>query len=404
MSAADHASVHRSAAAARAWRGAALFSRGFRPFFLGAGLWAVVGMALWPAAFVGAITIPTAFSAVDWHAHEMIFGYGEAVVAGFLLTAIPNWTGHLPVAGLPLAALAALWAAGRIAVFASASIGRTGAAGIDAGFLLAFAALVAREVIRGRNWRNLGVAALVLTLAVADLAFHVEDARQGLADHSTRAALAVLVLLILLIGGRVTPSFTGNWIARTNAGARPVPFGRPDGAAVALSAVALVAWVVAPEGVVTGVLALAAGAANLWRLSRWRGLAARRDALVLVLHAGFLMAALGFVAAGASALWPARVPYAVAVHVWGIGAVGVMTLAMMTRATLGHCGRALAASRTTVFAYLCVGLALAFRIAMAFLPDAAIHLMCMAAAAWVIGFAAFLLAYGPMLARRSGPG
>ena len=381
-----------------------MLSRGFRPFFLGAGVWALVGMALWPAIFSGAVTIPTAFSAVDWHAHEMIFGYGAAVVAGFLLTAIPNWTGRLPVAGVPLAALALLWAAGRLAVFVSAAIGRPAAAAVDAAFLLVFAALVAREVIAGRNWRNLKVAALALALGLTNVAFHVEDAREGLADFSIRGALGLLVMLILLIGGRVTPSFTGNWIARMGAGARPAPTGRADGIVLVLSGLALASWVVAPEGVATGVLALAAGAGNLWRLSRWRGLAARRDALVLVLHAGYLLAALGFVAAGASALWPARVPYAVGVHVWAIGAVGVMTLAMMTRATLGHCGRALVASRTTVFAYLCIVIALAGRLAMAFWPDAALPLMHGAACAWVLGFAAFLLGYAPMLARKSGPG
>ena len=191
-----HPAPRGSAAASRAWRGAAMLSRGFRPFFLGAGVWALVGMALWPFAFTGAIAIPTAFSAVDWHAHEMIFGYVVAVVAGFLLTAIPNWTGRLPVAGFPLAALAALWAAGRVAVLTSAMIGRSAAAAIDASFLIVFAALVAREVAAGRNWRNLKVAGLVLALALVNLAFHVEDARFGLAEASTRAALGLIVLLI----------------------------------------------------------------------------------------------------------------------------------------------------------------------------------------------------------------
>ena len=226
-------------------------------------------------------------------------------------------------------------------MFVSAPIGRTAAAAVDAGFLVVFAALVAREVIAGRNWRNLKVAGLVLALALVDVAFHVEDAREGLADFSIRAALGLIVMLVLLIGGRVTPSFTGNWIARMGAGARPVPFGRPDGVVLALSGFALLVWVAAPQGVVTGVLAIAAGAANLWRLSRWRGLAARSDALVLVLHAGFLLAALGFLAAGASALAPGAVPYAMGVHVWAIGAIGIMTLAMMTRATLGHTGHRL---------------------------------------------------------------
>ena len=392
-----------SAAAARAWRGAAALSRGFRPFFLAACVWALVGMALWPAVFSGAIAIPTAFSAVDWHVHEMIFGYVPAVVAGFLLTAIPNWTGRLPVAGAPLAALAALWAAGRIAVFASAAIGRTGAGAIDASFLIVFAALVVREVAAGRNWRNLKVAGLILALALVNVAFHVEDARLGLAEVSTRAALGLIVMLILLIGGRVTPSFTGNWLAKAGAYARPVPFGKPDSAVMALSGLSLAVWVAAPEDVATGALALIAGAANLWRLSRWQGFTARRDPLVLVLHAGFLFAALGFAAVGAHALWPSAFPYAAGVHLWAVGAVGMMTLAMMTRATLGHCGRALIASKGTQFAYLCVVAALAARVAMAFLPTVALPLMDVAAAAWLLAFATFLIVYGPMLTRRSGP-
>jgi len=358
---------------------------------------------LWPAVFSGAIRIPTAFFAVDWHAHEMIFGYGAAVVAGFLLTAIPNWTGRLPVAGLPLAALAALWSAGRVAVFASAELGRVAAAAVDASFLIVFAAVVAREVIAGRNARNLKVAGLVLALALANVAFHVEDAMSGVAEVSIRAALSLLVFLILLIGGRVTPSFTGNWLARAGETRRPVPFGRLDGIILALSGLSLAMWVAAPERVATGALALAAGVVNLWRLSRWRGLAARRDALVLVLHGGFLFAALGFLAVGASGLWPEKIPTAVGIHFWSVGAVGVMTLAMMTRATLGHTGRALAASKGTVFAYGCLVVALAARIAMAFLADLALPLMHVAACAWVLAFAAFLLVYGPMLARRSGP-
>ena len=399
----EHAPVHRSADAARSWRGAAVFSRGFRPFFLAAGVWAVIGIGLWPAAFSGAIVIPTAFSAVDWHAHEMIFGYGAAVVAGFLLTAIPNWTGRLPVAGLPLAALAALWAAGRVAVFFSQELGRVAAAAIDVSFLMVFAAVAAREVIAGRNIRNVKVVGVVLALAVTNVAFHVEDAMSGLAEVSIRAALGLFVFLILLIGGRVTPSFTGNWLAKAGETRRPVPFGRGDGIALALSGLSLAAWVLAPDIMATGALALAAGAANLWRLSRWRGLAARRDALVIVLHAGYLFAALGFLAVGGSTLSAGRIPYAVGVHVWAIGAVGVMTLAMTTRATLGHTGHALAASKGTIFAYGCVVVALVARVAMAFLPDLALALMHVAACAWVLAFAVFLVVYGPMLLRRSGP-
>src|SRR5579863_7409376 len=388
-----------SAARARAWRGPAILARGFRPFFLMAGAWALTGMAIWPPFFEGRIDVPTVLSAVDWHAHEMIFGYGAAVIAGFLLTAIPNWTGRLPVAGLPLAALAALWAAGRVAVFCSATIGRAAAGAIDVSFLFVFAAVIAREVVAGRNRSNLKTVGLVLALALVNVAFHVEDAFSGLASFSIRAALAVIVMLILLIGGRVIPSFTGNWLAKAGTSPRPVPFGRADMSLMALSGLALALWVAAPEGALTGALALAAGAGNLWRLSRWRGLAARRDALVLVLHAGFFFAAAGFLAAGAAALWPSRIPYAAGVHVW---AIGVMTLAMMTRATLGHSGRALVASRGTRFAYFCVVAALVLRLAIAFLPAFALPLMDAAAGTWILAFAAFLIVYAPMLVRPTG--
>jgi len=240
-----------------------------------------------------------------------------------------------------------------------------------------------------------------VTLSLVNVGFHLEDARSGLAEYSTHAALGALVMLILLIGGRVTPSFTANWLAKAGAGKRPVPFGRPDGAIMALSGLSLAFWVAAPEGVATGALAFAAGAANLWRLTRWRGFAARRDALLLVLHVGFFLAAAGFLAVGAHALWPSEAPYAAGVHVWAVGAIGVMTLAMMTRATLGHSGRALVASRGTQLAYLCVVAALVARIAMALLPDFALPLLDTAAAAWILGFAAFLFAYAPMLVGRT---
>ena len=396
-----NATPRRSVAAARSWSGPAILSHGFRPFFLCAGVWALIGVALWFLAFGGAIKAPTAFSIVDWHAHEMIFGYSGAVIAGFLLTAIPNWTGRLPVAGLPLAGLVALWAAGRVAIYVSAAIGRFAAGAIDAAFLVVFAGVVAAEVISGRNSRNAKVVALVAALALSNIAFHIEDARTGLAKYSTRGALVFIVMLILLIGGRVTPSFTNNWLAKASVGERPVPFGRADGAVLAGSGLSLAAWIAAPESRATGALLLAAGLANLWRLSRWRGLVARRDALVLVLHAGYFFAALGFVAAGAAALWPGRMPHAVGVHVWAIGGAGVMTLAMMTRATLGHNGRALIASRGTRLAYACLGVALIARTAMALAPRFDLLMMHIAAIAWIAGFAAFLFVYGPLLVMRN---
>ncbi|MFG1299911.1 NnrS family protein [Xanthobacter sp. V3C-3] len=380
--------------------GPALLSRGFRPFFLGAGVFALAAIAIWPAVFLGALRLPTAFSATAWHAHEMLFGYGAAVVAGFLLTAIPNWTGRLPVAGAALGGLALLWLAGRGAVLVSDLIGWLPAAVIDVAFLAVFTAVVAREIAAGRNWRNLKVAGVVVLLALANAGFHLEAHWTGGGDDAARAALALIVALILLFGGRVVPSFTGNWLARRGE-ARPAPFDRRDGVLLVASALALAGWVIAPEGAATGIALLLAGGGNLYRLSRWRGWRTGADPLVLVLHAAFLLAALGFLAAGAHALAPERVPEAVGLHVWAIGGIGGMTLAMMTRATLGHTGRALAASPGTVAVYALVAVALAARVAMALWPQETTAFMTLAAAAWCLAFAGFVGIYGPMLARES---
>jgi uncharacterized protein involved in response to NO len=381
----------------RSWTGPAFLSAGFRPFFLSAGLWAIAAIAIWPAFFMGEVAIPTAFPPVDWHVHEMIFGYGAAVVAGFLLSAIPNWTGRLPVAGWPLGCLALLWVAGRIAIFLSRIIGWLPAAIVDAAFLLALAAVVAREVVAGRNTRNLKVVVLVLLLAAANIGFHAESAFAGSASLATRAGLAVIIMLILVIGGRVVPSFTHNWLGRRGDPERPVPFGRADGVVMAVSALALLLWVVLPGEAWTAAPLAVAGMANLWRLSRWRGLAALPDRLVLVLHGGFLFAALGFLFAAAAILDPGQLAPGAALHVWAIGAIGTMTLAMMTRATLGHTGHALAASRGTQIVYLAVIVAMLARVAAGLWPEAMVPLLHAAAAAWVAGFAGFAVIYGPML-------
>ncbi|QEN84732.1 NnrS family protein [Labrys sp. KNU-23] len=391
--------MRRTAETQRSWKGAALWSRGFRPFFLAAGLWAVAAVAVWPPFFTGEIAIPTAFSPVDWHVHEMIYGYGSAVVAGFLLTAIPNWTGRLPVAGWPLALLAGLWISGRIAVFFSAKVGWLLAASLDTAFLLIFATVAAREVFAGHNLRNIKVVVLVLALAIANAGFHFEATAGGTAVFSARAGLAVIVFLILLIGGRVVPSFTHNWLARKNIAVRPAPFSKPDGMVMLLSGLALISWIADPDGNLTGILSLVAGLANFWRLSRWRGWVAWSDRLVLVLHVGFFFVTLGFLVAGAHTVKPDIVSPAATVHVWAIGAIGTMTLAMMTRATLGHTGRGLVASSATQFIYLAVVVAMALRVAMEFVPNLSVPMMYGAAIAWVAAFAGFATVYGPMLVR-----
>jgi uncharacterized protein involved in response to NO len=382
----------------RDYAGPALFSYGFRPFFLAAAAWAALALALWVAQYLGALTLPIAIGPLDWHVHEMLYGYVAAAVAGFLLTAIPNWTGRLPVMGPGLAALAALWLAGRVAMAASAKIGLAATAVIDVLFLVALAAVALREIVAGRNWRNLRVLVIIGVLIAGNVVFHLEWIRSGAADYGIRIGIAAVIALITLVGGRIIPSFTRNWLARQAPGRLPAPFARFDGVAIAAGALALAAWVAAPASTAAGVLLLAAGVLHAVRLARWAGERTFADRLVLVLHVGYLFVPVGFVLVGAAALWPDHAPVSAGVHAWTAGATGIMTLAVMTRASLGHTGQPLAASPATQAIYLCALVAALTRIVAA--CTASTLLMEISALAWLAAFGGFVVAYGPLLARR----
>src|SRR5215813_8693289 len=255
----------------RSYAGPALFSYGFRPFFLAAASWAAFNILLWIPQYLGLIAVPTEFSTLDWHIHEMLYGYVAAAVAGFLLTAIPNWTGRLPVNGWPLAGLVLLWLAGRAAILLSANIGGIVAALVDVSFLLALAAVAAREIVAGKNWRNLRVMVVLVVLILGNIVFHTEVLLKGSADYGVRIAISAVVLLISLIGGRVVPSFTNNWLARNNPGRLPVPFSRLDIVTIVTGALSLATWTAAPAYPVTGILLLIAGCMQSTRLMRWAG-------------------------------------------------------------------------------------------------------------------------------------
>jgi uncharacterized protein involved in response to NO len=381
----------------RDYAGPALFAYGFRPFFLAAGMWAAFGILLWLPAYLGAFTLPTHFGPLDWHIHEMLYGYVAASVAGFLLTAIPNWTGRLPVNGSPLAALAALWLAGRFALLVSAAIGGVAAAAIDVSFLVVLALVAAREIVAGKNWRNLRVLIVLGALIAGNVLFHAEVLLKGSADYGVRIAIASMLLLISLIGGRIVPSFTGNWIKRENPGRMPVPFNRFDGIAMAISALALLAWIGMPAQPITGAVLLVAGVLQIVRLARWAGDRTVADRLVLVLHAAYAFVPLGFLLVGASVFSDA-VPLSAGLHAWTAGAIGMMTLAVMTRATLGHTGRPLQASVITQAIYASVFVGAVLRIVAG--CTGSIVLLEAGGALWMLGFAGFALAYAPLLVRR----
>lgn len=378
----------------RDYEGPVLLSAGFRPFFLAASIWAAFGVALWVPVYLGMIALPARLSPLEWHIHEMLYGYTAAAIAGFLLTAIPNWTGRLPVNGMPLAALAAIWLAGRIAMLAPPVAGTVAAAAIDIAFLASLFALAAREVFAGKNWRNLRVLAIVGVLIAGNAVFHYETLSAGRADYGVRVAIASVIGLIMLIGGRIVPSFTHNWLAKNRSGRLPKPFSTFDSAAMFAAAVALAGWIAAPGQPLSGGALLVAGALHLLRLLRWAGDRTLADPLVFVLHVAYAFVPAGFLLIGTSAFSDA-VPASAGIHAWTAGAVGLMTLAVMTRASLGHSGRPLAASRATQVIYVFAVLAAAARISAAF--ESGLFLLYFSALAWIAAFGGFALVYGPLL-------
>jgi uncharacterized protein involved in response to NO len=383
----------------RPYGGPAILSYGFRPFFLLGSLYAAIAILAWLPILHGELAVATAFAPRDWHVHEMLFGYVAAVVTGFLLTAVPNWTGRLPLQGMPLLVLVGVWLTGRIAVTMSAWIGWLPAAVIDAAFLLLLAAAVAREIVVGRNWRNLKIVGMISVLALANIAFHAEAHVRGLADYSSRAGIAAIVVLITLIGGRIVPSFTRNWLARERPGRLPAPFNRFDVATVVASAVALMLWIVLPFGRVTAAALLAAALLQLVRLARWAGDRTTAEPLVLILHVGYAFVPVGLLLAAAGAL--GLLPESAGVHAWTAGAIGTMTLAVMTRASLGHTGQELSASAVTQFIYVAVVIAALARVCAALHPEWSGILLHVTALAWVAAFLGFGIAYAPLLCRAN---
>ena len=384
----------------RRYAGPPVFSFGFRPFFLFSAVWAAVAVPIWVASMSLGDGTVGGMDGRLWHIHEMLFGYLAGVIAGFLLTAVPNWTGRLPVTGLKLAGLFVLWAAGRAAGFLPASLS-VPAAVIDSAFLVVFAALIWREVLAAKNRRNLPVCLMVSVLAAANIAFHLRNQVPLFGPAGERAAVAVITGLIALIGGRVTPSFTQNWTQAHGIARGPTAFNRFDAGVLALTAIALIAWVAAPWASLTGAAMVLAGLANLARLARWRGWLARREALVWILHAGYAWLGVGLILLGLSALVPDSVPFTAGIHALTTGAMGVETLAMMTRATRGHTGRPRVADGSTTAIYLLILSAAVVRVSAPFLTEWTVALLAVSATLWALAFAGFVAAYGPMLWRRS---
>lgn len=384
-----------------------LLSYAFRPFFLLGAVFGIVAIALWLAMLHAPGLVPVARDAVAWHAHEMLFGFAGAAIAGFLLTAVATWTGRPPVTGRLLGALVAAWLAGRAAMLLGSGLPSVLVALVDLAFPALLAFIATREIVAGGSRRNFGIAGVVTAFAVLDGLFHL--GYSGLWPGADRMALYLtahgLLVLITVIGGRIIPTFTGNWL-RQRGDTRP-PRSRPrvETLLIPLAILAGIADSIPGPALVAGVLSLAAAVLHGLRLSGWRGLAAAREPLVLILHVAYAWLPVGYVLLGLTALG-LPLPRSAALHALTMGGVGTMILAITTRVALGHTGRALAAAPLTTVAYVVLNIGVLVRILSPLAPGAYLSLIDTAALAWLITFSLFLMVYWPILTqpRRNTPG
>jgi uncharacterized protein involved in response to NO len=377
----------------------AFFSYGFRPFFLGAALFAGVAIPTWILVLIQAGDSALFHTGRQWHVHEMIFGFLPAVITGFLLTAIPNWTDRPPIRGNELMLLFVLWLAGRV-ITPTPQVSPILSAVVDGAFLVAVAGLVWREIVAASSWSHAPMAILVSLYAAANILFHVFALIRTETEQAERIALGLIMILLALIGGRVTPNFTREFMSGQGLARQPARFSRFDGLAILLVGIGAVAWILAPETGATGWILLVAGLANLGRLSRWYGWMTWREPLVLMLHVGYGWLAVSLLLLGTSTLGTGLLP-ADAVHALTTGAVGAMTLAVMTRASLGHTGRLRHAGPMTVAIYLLGNGGALLRV---FGPSSELpmHLVLgSAAVCWSGAYLLFAVTYGPFLLRPS---
>lgn len=373
--------------------GVALAQKGFRPFFLGAPLFAGLVIPVWIVVLRGHALPAGYLDPVTWHAHEMVFGYAAAVIAGFLLTAVGNWTGRETAVGAPLVGLAALWAAGRAAVVLAPLLPRGVPIVVDGAFLPALALTLARPLFAAGNRRNFVMVAIVLGLGAASVAVHLDalGVLPGAALRANRVGVDLVTLVTLVIAGRVFPMFTRN--ASGVQSIRSVPaldvacvVGMALVTILDAAGVAQAAWL----GGAVAVLALA-------RTARWGARHSLREPLLWVLHVGHAWIPIGLGLRALASVAPA-VPQASGTHALTVGAIGTLTLGMMARVSLGHTGRILAAPRAARTAFVLVTAAAVVRVLVPLVAPAHTGAsLVVAGACWSAAFALFAAGYAKIL-------
>lgn len=375
--------------------GPALAAKGFRPFFLLAGLFALAIVPSWLLFLTGVLRLDGYLDPSSWHAHEMIFGFTVAVIAGFLLTAVGNWTQRETLVGAPLLAFAALWIAGRAAMLCAQRLPFALAAIVDLAFLLLLIALLARPIVATRNRRNYPLLVVLSALLVCNAFVHaqaLELVAMGSARRACLVAVDMVLLVVLIIIGRVLPMFTRNAIKGANIRSHAL-LDRACIAAVVVLAVSDAVWPASPVAIAAAVLAALLAIARAWH---WGAQHTLRHPLLWVLHAGYAWIIVGLslrALAGLGVVAPS-----LATHALTVGVIGTLTLGMMARVALGHTGRALVVPTSMVCAFAAINLS---AVARALLPWAAarwyMESLWLAGASWTLAFVLFVACYAPIL-------
>ncbi len=374
-----------------------------RTFFPLAGLYAIFVVSLWPLVLLGGgLPFVDSVRLDAWHAAELIYGYVPAVLAGFILTALPRWTGKALIPPPPVRALAALWLAGRAGAVLGLTCGIEWPGWTGSLFPIALAALICRYIVAARNWRNAIVVTLLALLAVgATVQFMGAGRPEDDARLGQRIGIVAVLCLVMVFGGRITPALTDTILSARGSSLRCVRRLLIDIPAALLATAALASWVLFPGSPATGGLCAAAALAQTLRLAQWRGRSVIRVSNVWVFHAAYAGLPLGFALIALGRFAPAAIPDRAGIHAWTMGAIALMSLAVMTSMARRHTGQPFQSSAAANGAYLLAGAAAVFRIGATLETLAGDALLMAAALSWLGAFGLFLVFLIPRLLKAA---
>lgn len=378
----------------------ATFSYPFRVFFLATALYGIAVVIAWMSYLFGGIPLPLGWTSLHWHSHEMLYGFTSAAIAGFILTAVCNWTGAPPLKGGKLLALVGLWLAGRLSLWTASWLPAGTAMLIDGLFFPILALYLLQLLLRHGNQRNLVLVAILLLLGMGNLAMHwgFLTGKTAWLVQGEQLAFGLITLIMIVIGGRIIPAFSRNWLRQRGGNEGAVKSSnRTDAITLILSAAVIPVDIWLGSGTVAALVILATAAANAWRLWSWSGWLTRAEPLLWILHLGYAWIIAGLLLKGMAAL--NLIAPSVWQHALGVGAMGTLILGVMTRVALGHTGRALTLPTFGVIIYLAISVAALSRVLAALgWINYSFGLM-LAASGWTLAFALFLLLYWPILTR-----